>query len=91
VRVVAPSLHHTGLAELAAVAERLGLRFPAETRVLAVEVVDPYTLGAGLSEPVEDALGDLVARVRELIARWDDVGDSREDGRARLPRGQGAR
>jgi hydrogenase maturation protease len=70
-RVVAPSLHQAGLPELAAVAERLGLRFPAETRVLAVEVEDPYTLGAGLSQPVARAVGELVARVRDLIERWE--------------------
>jgi hydrogenase maturation protease len=92
-RVVAPSLHHAGLAELAAVAERLGLRFPAQTRVLAIEVVDPYTLGAGLSEPVEAAVGELVRRVRDVIDRWrrDDAEDPGEDEGARLPRGQGAR
>jgi hydrogenase maturation protease len=92
-RVVAPSLHHAGLAELAAVAERLGLRFPAQTRVLAIEVVDPYTLGAGLSEPVEAAVGELVRRVRDVIDRWrrDDAEDPGEDEGARLPRGQDAR
>jgi hydrogenase maturation protease len=70
-RVVAPSLHQAGLPELAAVAERLGLRFPAETRVLAVEVEDPYTLGAGLSEPVARAVDELVARAHDLIERWE--------------------
>jgi hydrogenase maturation protease len=70
-RVVAPSLHHAGLPELAAVAERLGLRFPAQTRVLAVEVVDPYTIGAGLSEPVEAAVGEAVRRVRALLEHWE--------------------
>jgi hydrogenase maturation protease len=92
-RVVAPSLHHAGLPELAAVAERLGLRFPAETRVLAVEVVDPYTLGAGLSEPVADAVAELLRRVRERIERWasEDRDDRREEERARLPRRQGPR
>jgi hydrogenase maturation protease len=68
--VVAPSLHHTGLPELAVVAERLGLGFPAETRVLAVEVLDPYTLGAPLSEPVAGAIGDVARRVREEVERW---------------------
>ena len=69
-RVVAPSLHHAGLPELAAVAERLGLGFPAETRVLAVEVMDPYTMGAALSEPVADAVGELARRVRDQLERW---------------------
>jgi hypothetical protein len=92
-RVVAPSLHHAGLPELAAVAERLGLRFPGRTLVLAVEVVDPYTLGAGLSEPVAGAIAELVRRVRDLIERWEhnDPDDLPGGSRARLPRHQGAR
>jgi hydrogenase maturation protease len=69
-RVVAPSLHHAGLPEMAAVAERLGLRFPKETRVLAVEVEDPYTLGAGLSESVADAVEEAAAMVLDQIGRW---------------------
>jgi hydrogenase maturation protease len=91
-RVVAPSLHHAGLPELVAVAERLGLRFPARTRILAVEVVDPYTLGAGLSEPVEAALPELVRRVRGLVDGSEpETDDPREDDRARLPRRRSAR
>jgi hydrogenase maturation protease len=73
-RVVAPSLHQAGLPELAAVAERLGLDFPAETRVLAVEVVDPYTMGAPLSEPVAGVVDDLARRVRDLVERWTSEG-----------------
>jgi hydrogenase maturation protease len=68
--VVAPSLHHAGLPELAAVAERLGLGFPAETRVLAVEVIDPYTFGGSLSKPVADAVGEAAVRVLDHIERW---------------------
>lgn len=70
--VVAPSVHHTGLPELAAVAARLGLGFPSTTRVLAVEVVDPYTLGVGLSEPVARALEEVVARVRAMVRSWEE-------------------
>jgi hydrogenase maturation protease len=69
-RVVAPSVHHTGLAELAAVSARLGLTFPTCTRVFAVEVVDPYTLGAPLSEPVAAAIPELTHRVRDLLVCW---------------------
>jgi hydrogenase maturation protease len=71
-RVVAPSLHHAGLPELAAVAERLGLRFPFETRVLAVEVRDSLTLGGSLSAPVAAAIDELARRVRAQIERWAD-------------------
>ena len=69
-RVVASSLHNAGLPELAAVAARLGLGFPSQTVVFAVEVVDPYTFGVGLSEPVAGAVEELVQRVRAQGRRW---------------------
>jgi hydrogenase maturation protease len=69
--VVAPSVHQAGLPELAAVAGRLGLTFPTRTRVLAVEVVDPWTVGAGMSEPVAAAMDEVVARVRTLVRTWE--------------------
>jgi hydrogenase maturation protease len=77
-RVVAPSLHHAGLPEMAAVARRLGLRFPDETKVLAVEVVDPYTIGAPLSQAVADSVPELARCVREQVERWnrEDLGRS---------------
>ncbi|MGO9149305.1 MAG: hydrogenase maturation protease [Acidimicrobiales bacterium] len=68
--VVAPSLHHAGIPELAAVAERLGLSFPAETSVFAVEIAAPPTFGAPLSEPVAAAVGQLVRLVRARIELW---------------------
>jgi len=67
-RIVAPSLHHAGIPELAAVAERLGLRFPAETSVLAVEVADPPTFGAPLSKPVAAAIDELARLARARVA-----------------------
>jgi hydrogenase maturation protease len=69
-RVVAPSTHHAGLPEMAAVADRLGLRFPTETRVLAVEVLDPYTLGGPISTPVAAAIDELGRRVRAQVEQW---------------------
>lgn len=69
-RVVAPSTHQAGLAELAAVAERLGLAFPSSAWVLAVEVMDPFTLGAGLSAPVAAAVPELVRRAHGLVLAW---------------------
>lgn len=102
--VVAPSVHHAGLPEMAAVAEGLGLRFPSRTRVLAVEVVDPYTLGAPLSEPVSSAMPELERRVCDQVRSWVSQDDAEacargprrsaaDDwrGSARLPRGQDPR
>ena len=68
--VVAPSLHQAGLPELAAVAERLGLKFPSEIRVLAVEVQDPYTLGGAVSTAVAAAVDELARRVRARLEQW---------------------
>ena len=69
-RVVAPSVHQAGLPELAAVAARLGLKFPSCTHVFAVEVADPYTLGAPLSEAVSASIPELTHRVRDLLVCW---------------------
>jgi hydrogenase maturation protease len=69
--VVASSLHNAGLPELAAVAARLGLGFPSQTVVFAIEVEDPYTFGAGLSPPVKGAVEELVQRVRAQVRTWE--------------------
>jgi hydrogenase maturation protease len=72
-RVVAPSTHQAGLPELAAVAEPLGLGFPSRTVVFAIEVADPYTLGAGLTPVVAEAVDELVRRVRARIRGWEEA------------------
>lgn len=69
-RVVAPSLHQAGLPEMAAVAERLGLGFPSEIKVLAVEVLDPYTLGGAVSTAVAAAVDELARRVCAHVEQW---------------------
>ena len=86
-RVVAPSLHHAGLPEMAAVADRLGLTFPSETRVLAIEVLDPYTLGGAVSAPVAAAVDELAWRVRAQVGRWAPDRRSGRQHRRRLSLG----
>jgi hydrogenase maturation protease len=76
--VRAPSVHHTGLPELAAVAERLGLTFPSQTCVFAIEVEDPYSFGAQMSGSVAGAADALAARVRDRVMRWS--GPDRNEG-----------
>jgi len=61
--VVAPSPHYAGLPELLAVARNLGLPFPPDVRILAVETQDPWTIGGTLSAPVRGAVEEVVARV----------------------------
>ena len=69
-RVAAPSLHQAGIPEMAAVAQRLGIGFPRQTRVLAVEVAEPPTFGVPMSAAVGAALAELGQRVRAQLRRW---------------------
>ncbi len=86
-RVVAPSLHHAGLAEMAAVAERLDLAFPASTLVFAIEVVDPFTIGAPVSKPVLDALDEVVRLVLAQLGAWLDPSAHSAQASGRRPFG----
>ena len=61
-RVVAPSPHYAGLPELFEVASRLGLQFPAQTLILALEVADPHTIGGALTPAVQAAVPELARR-----------------------------
>jgi hydrogenase maturation protease len=80
--VVAPSAHQAGMPELAVVAGRLGLKFPAQTRVLAVEVAGPPAFGEPLSEAVAAAIGPLRESVTAQLERWarEDDQDDRYGG-----------
>ncbi|HBC46685.1 MAG TPA: hypothetical protein DEO84_12625 [candidate division Zixibacteria bacterium] len=69
--VFAPSPHYSGLPELLDTAAQLGLDFPSEFKIFAMEVADPYTIGGGLTEPVAAALGNLVAKIRTQLERWE--------------------
>ena len=68
--VAAPSLHQAGIPETAAVAQRLGIGFPRQTWVLAVEVAEPPTFGVPMSALVAAALAQLGHRVRAQLRRW---------------------
>ena len=69
-RAAAPSLHQAGKPELGAVARRLGMGFPDQTRVLAAEVAGPLVFGAPLSKPAAAAIAPLGRRVVEQVRRW---------------------
>lgn len=71
---VAPSIHQAGIPELAAVATRLGLHFPGETKVLAVEVAAPPEFGAPLNDVVAAAIGPLIQRVQAQLRSWAEDG-----------------
>jgi len=85
--VQAPSPHYAGLPEMLALAKQLNLDFPQEINILALEVVDPYTIGGALSEPVKEALPELVRRVEELVGQWEDSGPVDGNELEKLPAG----
>jgi hydrogenase maturation protease len=62
------SPHYTGLPSLLQLASLLGIRMPADLRIIAMEVEDPYELREGLSPGARAALPCLVNRTREALA-----------------------
>lgn len=68
--VLAPSPHYAGLPEVLALAERLGIDFPRELRVIALEVEDPYEIREGLTAGVADALFVFTARAAQILEGW---------------------
>jgi hydrogenase maturation protease len=68
--VIAPSPHFAGLPEMFVLAGRLDLKFPKKVLILAVETLDPYTIGKGLSAPVEQAIPEIVKRVCRQTRLW---------------------
>jgi hydrogenase maturation protease len=68
--VLAPSPHYAGLPEVLALAERLGIEFPRELRVLALEVEDPYEIREGLTAGVAGALSAFTARAAQILEGW---------------------
>ncbi|MDI6794849.1 MAG: hydrogenase maturation protease [bacterium] len=69
-RVISPSPHYAGLPEMLTVAEELQLNFPEEIKIFGLEVVDPYTIGEGLSQVVREAIPALKQKVIEQLEKW---------------------
>lgn len=65
-----PSLHYVGLPEILKMAERLGIPFPKEMRILALEVEEPREFREGLTPAVEGALPIFVERARQVLEDW---------------------
>lgn len=70
--VIAPSPHYAGLPELLVTAQQLQLNFPKEIKIFALEVEDPYTIGKGLSAPVQQELDTLIHQVERQLEQWED-------------------
>ncbi|OPZ86589.1 MAG: hydrogenase 2 maturation endopeptidase [bacterium ADurb.Bin429] len=68
--LIAPSPHYAGLPEMFAIAEQLGLDFPKEIRILAIEAENLSEIGGPVSEAVRVALPEAAARVTEMARGW---------------------
>lgn len=69
-RVIAPSPHYAGLPEVIELAGRLGVEFPRELRILALEVEDPFTIREGFTPAVAAALPAFIEKAAAVLAEW---------------------
>jgi hydrogenase maturation protease len=67
----APSPHYAGLPDVVAMARRMQIDFPAEVRILALEVQNPYDFSTTLSTQVEQAMPQFIERARSVLAEWE--------------------
>jgi hydrogenase maturation protease len=61
-RVLTTAPHFLGIGETLALGKMLGLDMPRHTRIFAIEVADPYTLGSAMTPAVEAAVAPAIER-----------------------------
>lgn len=59
-----------GLPEVLRQAESLGLEFPRELRILALEVGNPFEVHGRMSPSTRGALPGYVDRARQVLKGW---------------------
>lgn len=71
-QVLAPSPHCAGLPEVLKLAERMGIDFPEEIRVLAMEIAPPQDFRETLGPAIERVLPAYVAEAGRILHRWEE-------------------
>jgi hydrogenase maturation protease len=66
-KVVTCSPHYVGIPEVFQLAERLGIDFPTDLRILAMEVENSYCIREGLNSSVQNALPEFVERAHQVL------------------------
>jgi hydrogenase maturation protease len=66
----APEAHFVGLPEVLRQAERLGMVFPQELRILALEVDYPFEDHQEMSPATRGSLPGYVDRARQILRDW---------------------
>ncbi len=69
-KAAAPAALYVGLPEILRQAESLGLEFPRELRILALEVQNPFESHGGISPAAREALPGYVDRARQVLKSW---------------------
>jgi len=70
---VAIAPHFVSLPESLQLAETLGIPFPDEIRILAMEINDPFELHEGLSPAIQSALPLLIDRARTVVHQLQNI------------------
>jgi hydrogenase maturation protease len=68
--IQSPSPHYAGLPEVVRLAGELGLPFPRDIRLLAMEIEDRHDIREGLSREIEAALPDFAAEAIRILTAW---------------------
>jgi len=65
--VVAPSPHYAGLPEMLEIARLLGVDFPRDITIFAIEAADPYTIGGEIDDRVRVGIDEAVEKVKARL------------------------
>ena len=60
--------HFLGVGETLALGRQLSLPMPAQVRIFAIEVLDPFTLGTELTPALQTALPGIVERIATAVS-----------------------
>ncbi len=71
--VIAPSPHYAGLPEMLEIAKLLGVDFPKDIKIFAIEAADPYTIGGKIDDRVRDGIDKAVERVKAELERMNSA------------------
>jgi hydrogenase maturation protease len=69
-KAAAPAALYVGLPEVLRQAESLGLEFPRELRILALEVENPFESHGEMGPAARKALPGYVDRARQVLRNW---------------------
>ena len=69
-KVLGPSPHYAGLPEVIALADKLGIDFPRELRVLGIKIDPPEGFRQGLSENIQRALPNYINHAEQILREW---------------------